>query len=36
MSLTPLDVALNALTLALKDSADAFVLLLMKKFKIER
>lgn len=24
MSLTPLDVALNALTLALKDSADAF------------
>ena len=31
MSLTPLEVALNVFTLALKASADAFVLLLMKK-----
>lgn len=29
-------VALYALTLALKDSANAFMLLLMKKFNIER
>jgi hypothetical protein len=36
MSLTPLEVALNALTFALKDSAEAFVLLLMKKFRMDR
>ncbi len=36
MSLTPLEVALKAFTLALKDSADAFVLLLIKKFKMDK
>ena len=36
MTLTPLEVALKAFILALKDSADAFVLLLMKKFSIDR
>jgi hypothetical protein len=30
MSRTPLDEALNAFTFALKDSAEAFVLLLLK------
>ena len=34
-SLTPLEVALKALTLALKDSAEAFVDLLLKKFNID-
>ena len=34
MSSTPLNCALNALSLALKDSAEALVLLLLKKFKI--
>ncbi|GEM_PF-6926178 len=34
MSSTPLNWALKALSLALKDSAEALVLLLLKKFKI--
>ncbi len=34
MSLTPRDVDLNALILALKDSDEALVLLLLKKFSI--
>jgi len=33
-SLTPLDVDLKALILALKDSAEAFVTLLIKKLRI--
>ena len=34
MSSTPLNCALNAFNLALKDSAEALVLLLLKKFNI--
>jgi hypothetical protein len=36
MSRTPLEVALKALILALNDSAEALVLLLIKKFKMDR
>ena len=36
VSLTPLEVALKALTLALKDSADALVLRLLKLLRIGR
>ena len=35
MSLTPLEEDLKAFILALKDSAEALVLLLLKKFKID-
>jgi len=36
ISLTPLEDALKALILALKDSAEAFVLLLLKKFRMSK
>lgn len=36
VSLTPLKVALNAFTLALNDSADALVLLFIKKLSMDK